>query len=86
MTLHAAWLAARIARRRSTIGAPNWPTSPDGSDLVIGRGREAETGVFESRAVAIPAAVLAPAAERARAAGVTIATLVQGASPRSWHA
>lgn len=50
-----------------------------GTDLVVGRGTEAETGVFARLSLSLAQDLVGPLARRAREEGVTVSTLVQGA-------
>ncbi|KQT54861.1 hypothetical protein ASG43_04785 [Aureimonas sp. Leaf454] len=72
-----------IARQDRAAALAHWREGlahlGGGTDLVIGGGAEAETGRFDSHAITLSGAVLAPIARRARAEGITVSTVTQGA-------
>ncbi|WP_062207120.1 hybrid non-ribosomal peptide synthetase/type I polyketide synthase [Aureimonas sp. AU12] len=76
---HVGWIAAQDREAARAHWRDGFAGLTAGTDLVIGRGIEAETGAFASHRMVLDAAVLAPLARRARTVGITLGTAIQGA-------
>ena len=72
-----------IASRDRALAVEHWRSQvrdiSSATDLVIGRGTASETGAFESVSLHLDASRMEPLFRKARAEGVTVSTLVQGA-------